>query len=617
MYGKMDGKYYSNQPAYPGFDPSVANILNASNENPAYTGGGPGYTSANTNTNLSNPAHKSEVRNLRLDLDWKLGNHDLQFGIDNDDDMDKDDGQIMTGPGYAWDYGTTTTPTTPIQTGQYTVAAPGTSCDFGQAQLAGCYVSKYVFETQATVRVKQRAEYVQDNWQITPSFLLNIGLRNDQFTNYNPAGQPYARLTKPQWAPRIGFSWDVFGDSSMKVFGNVGRYYLAMPTAIALRSAGAPTYTQQYYTYTGIDPATGYPTGVTPVATNAPGGVVPVNGEDGTAIDPKTVAAQNLKSSFQDQIVLGMQQQLSQSWVYGVTGIVNRMSRGIDDLYAAADTDPNYPQYPGPATEIYYTALAQGITIDKNNLSGSVLINPGSSNILVIPNDNGGYDRVKVTPDTFGFPKFKRKYYSLELYLEHQFDGKWWGKIDYVFSRSYGTTEGPVQSNIGQGGSSQTATEQWDFGQLMDGANGVQNNDQKHQLRMYGAYQITPEWMLGATYLIASGTPESCLGLYGPEELNIQGYGNSYHWCGGKRAPLGTTGFTPWTHQLSLQVDYRPAWAAHKLDFQVQVHNVFNEQKITQIYPSYGTTGAPGPDYLLPQGMEAPRYVQFGVTYDY
>jgi hypothetical protein len=293
------------------------------------------------------------------------------------------------------------------------------------------------------------------------------------------------------------------------------------------------------------------------------------------------------------------------------------MGRGIDDLYAAAATDPSYPQYPGPANQIYYTALAQGVTIDPSLLSGSVLINPGSTNILMVPNGNGGYDRVKVTPETFGFPKFKRKYYSLELYLEHQFDGKWWGKVDYVFSRSYGTTEGPVQSNIGQGGSSQTATEQWDFGQLMDGANGVQNNDQRHQLRIYGAYQISPEWLLGGTYLIASGTPESCLGLYGPEQLNIQGYGNSYHWCGGVRKPLGSTGYTPWTHQLNLQVDYRPAFADHKLDFSVQVHNVFNEQAITQIYPSYGSTQAPSAAYLLPQGMESPRYVQFGVTYDY
>lgn len=89
--------------------------------------------------------------------------------------------------------------------------------------------------------------------------------------------------------------------------------------------------------------------------------------------------------------------------------------------------------------------------------------------------------------------------------------------------------------------------------------------------------------------------------------------------------PPGSTGFTPWTHQLDLQLDYRPAFAGNRLDFQLQVHNVFNEQKVTQISAEYGTTAysatantpGPMPDYLSSLGMEAPRYVQFGITYDY
>jgi hypothetical protein len=72
-------------------------------------------------------------------------------------------------------------------------------------------------------------------------------------------------------------------------------------------------------------------------------------------------------------------------------------------------------------------------------------------------------------------------------------------------------------------------------------------------------------------------------------------------------------------------LDYRPAFAEHRLDFQLQVHNVFNEQNVTQYYYGYNQGGAPGPgevaainpQYLQPYSLEAPRYVQFGITYDY
>jgi hypothetical protein len=601
MVGKMHNSYYVEQPPIAGLTPDVANVLGSGNENPLY--GGPGITSLNTSTNISNPRHKSSVTNYRLDLDWRLGDHDLQFGIDNDNDVDINDGKAMTGPGFAWDYGKVD-PGKPVTSGVYNVAPPNTQPGGEQ----GYIVSKYVFVTSATVKVAQRAQYIQDNWQVTHNLLLNLGLRNDQFTNYNPAGVAYLRETSPQWAPRLGFSWDVLGDSSLKVFGNVGRYYIAMPSSVALRAAGAPLYTNQYYTYQGINPETGAPLNIHPLATNAPGGAVPSNNSDGTPIDPKTVAATNLKPEYQDQFVLGMQQQINSSWVYGVTGIVNRMGRAIDDW--------------GDQQVIYNQLIAQGAnpaTLKVSDLNGGYLINPGATNVIRVANEAGGYDEATITREQMGFQKLKRKYYALDMYLEHPFDGKWYGKVDYTFSRSYGNTEGPVQSSIGQGGSSQSSTEQWDFSQLMEYAGGVQANDQKHQLRAYGYYQLAPEWSVGAQLRIASGYPKFCLGAYGVDEISkFNNYGNTdYHYCGGKPMPPAANGRTPWTHQLDLQVAYRPLWAGKKLGFQVQVFNVFNEQNATQYDYGYGLTSAPESTYMLTAGSELPRYVQFGVTYDW
>ena len=69
---------------------------------------------------------------------------------------------------------------------------------------------------------------------------LSMGLRNDQFTNANNFGEKYLDA-KNQWAPRLGFAWDVNSDGSFKVFGNAGRYFLAMPNNVAIRGASAST----------------------------------------------------------------------------------------------------------------------------------------------------------------------------------------------------------------------------------------------------------------------------------------------------------------------------------------------------------------------------------------
>lgn len=201
-------------------------------------------------------------------------------------------------------------------------------------------------------------------------------------------------------------------------------------------------------------------------------GVYYVNGQNGSTVDPKLVSAQSLKAEYVDQFVLGMQQQfnmLDMSWVYGVSGTVNRMGRAIDDWYGS--------EYENVAI-IQQAAAAQGLAVDPNGILGSILINPGVTNTLTIPNGSGGYSQVKIPWADFRMPQLKRNYYALDMYLEHPFDGRWWGKIDYTYSRSYGDYEGPVMSATDQGGSSQSSTTRWDFSEIMSYANGLQANDQ-------------------------------------------------------------------------------------------------------------------------------------------
>jgi hypothetical protein len=622
LIGKMDGTYYTDQPGAVSDLPNIANS-SLQSVNGVTPNGGAGYSNAQTNPTVANPGHKSEEINFRFDLTYKLGDHTIQAGIDNQTTRDIQDGVLPTGPGYQWVYQNTAVAGTPI-----VGSTPGVSPYVAPINGAN-YVTKTIFITSTSVEVAQRAQYIKDTYQVTPNLLLNLGLRNDQFTNYNPDGVPYVNLHKPQWAPRLGFSWDILGDSSMKLFGNAGRYYMALPTGVALREASASTFTNQYYTYTGVT-STGIPTGLTPIYSCGQGcgaaAPVSLNNEYGQALDPGTVAATNLKASYQDSFVLGFQHQFAPSWDYGVTATWTKMERIIDDTGEGtlAICDALLAQNPNLLNQPAAAGADCGPSMYAN---ASILINPGSTETYKIKNLNGGYSYATVSPSQLGFPPSYRHFYSLETYLEHVWDGKWYAKVDYVYSKSYGTSEGPVQSNIGQGGASQSATEQWDYSQIMSNANGLQANNRKHVLKAYGTYQFLPEWSISANLQLASGTPVSCLGLYGPNQSNPGlGYGpGNYHWCGGNPTPTGTTGFTPWLHTLGLQLQYRPEWADKKLAFQIQVQNITNEQKVTQMESDYGSTLNPNPTYKSAFivnsagvfAVEQPRTVQFGITYDW
>jgi hypothetical protein len=68
---------------------------------------------------------------------------------------------------------------------------------------------------------------------------------------------------------------------------------------------------------------------------------------------------------------------------------------------------------------------------------------------------------------------------------------------------------------------------------------------------------------------------------------------------------------------LSLNVDYKPAWAEHRLDFNLAVFNVFNEQTTVFFNDFFGTTSSPNPDFGRVQDTRPPRSVRFSVSYDF
>jgi hypothetical protein len=52
-------------------------------------------------------------------------------------------------------------------------------------------------------------------------------------------------------SPRLGFSWDMKGDGTTKLFGNAGRYYLPLTNKLTDYFGGGTTDEHTYYVLNG------------------------------------------------------------------------------------------------------------------------------------------------------------------------------------------------------------------------------------------------------------------------------------------------------------------------------------------------------------------------------
>lgn len=553
-----------------------------------------------TQTSVSPDGIFEETRGGRFDIHWDIGQHRLKLGYDRN--LAHTFSGTQYAGGYVWVYSRTRNYNSPINA-RLGVGAPGPDSGVGGTSTEGWYVRRQYYTNLADVETKQYAWYLEDRWQVTDNLMLSLGLRNENFVNYNGEGKVYVQQ-KNQWAPRIGFSWDVLGDSTVKVFGNAGRYHLALPNNVAARAASKSLFTQEYFNYTGIDPVTGAPTGLTNIPVTDTGytcpgetHVVSSNLECGNARDPRVIAAKGLKPHYQDEYILGVQHQFSPNLAWGVKGRYRMLGSAIDDT----------------CTEV---------------LDGECYIfNPGIGNTFISIDDNGNATETHYTAEQLALPKLSRKYWALDSFVEYRgADNKWMARAEYTFSRNYGNTEGQLHSDLDTGGGGQSdvsVTQDWDHPQLMEGADGLLPNHRAHQLKLYGFYKFNDEWQMGASAIISSGRPLSCTSYY-PVASEQPYNGAYYHWCGlpgtpdYRFTPRGTSGFTPWTQDWNLNVQYRPAWAGKRLTLRMDVLNVFDQQKPAFRYMRYASDRVtPSNYYLQDMSYGSPRSVRFTARYDF
>jgi hypothetical protein len=516
----------------------------------------------------------------RIDGEWILGDHQLRFGYDNEK-WNTVGGARYSGGEYF----------------QYTNVVPGQTVLGGAVVPAGVteVVRRRVYENGGDVDVDQTAFYIEDTWQLTDNLLVYGGLRNESFDNKNPLGVSFTKIDN-QIAPRLGLSWDVNGDSTLKVFGNAGRYYLPIAANTNVRAGGSELDYREWFAFSGIDPITGRPVlgqqiGTRQVTSN------------GTVPNPLSVADRGLDPMFQEEFIIGFQKELFGTWSGGVRAIHRDLKRAIDDF---CDHRP-----------IEAWADDNGFEYDGANVPTCMLFNPGNGFAASIDVDgDGDLEQVELSAEDLGFDPIKRKYNAIEFFFERPFDGKWFMQGSWTIAHSYGNTEGYVNSDIGQDDAG--VTQAFDYPELMEGAYGNLPNDRRHTLKMFGAYKFNDQWQMGGNLLVQAGRPINCIGFYPDQNNEGASYGNSHFFCNGTLVPRGSVGRTPWQKTLDLNLEYRPEALAGKFAVKADVFNVFNAHTVTEVSETgEDAPGVAAAEYRLPTAFEAPRSVRLSVSYDF
>ncbi|UCC40055.1 MAG: TonB-dependent receptor [Candidatus Aminicenantes bacterium] len=385
------------------------------------------------------------------------------------------------------------------------------------------------------------ALYLQDSWTIADKLTLNVGVRAEtefiptfsddpKFSDVHPIDFKFG----DKLAPRLGFIYDVFGDSTLKVFGSFGLFYDVMKMSLAEGLYGGDKYVVTYYTLDTMEwEKIGTPEG--------DGFYLP--GTQVDRLDWRIPAIEStdpeLKPMTQSETSFGLEKQLSENVSFSARFVYKHLIKGIED-------------------------------IGQMTAEGEVYIigNPGFGTSSVID---------PTYPPT---PKAQRNYHALNISVDKRFSNNWFGGIAYTWSRLWGNYCG-LNSADEWGRNDPNTNRYWDYWFLMRDQNledsvGLLPTDRTHFLKVYGSYVFPFGLTVGTVINAYSGIPfttEITLN-------NQQGYYPNGRMDTGER--------TPFMFYSNLYAEYNLRIAdTYKIQFNINIDNVWNADTARRMYPNY------------------------------
>ncbi len=381
--------------------------------------------------------------------------------------------------------------------------------------------------------------FAQDSWKLGNYFTINGGIRWEAQDVRNRDGQSAFKLDQ-NWAPRVGFIWDVTHDSRSKVYANWGRFYESIPMDINIRAFGGEL---QCFCY-NFDPnaSNTIPDASAPARSSLLGSSV-------EPVDP------NLKGQYIDEWVGGFEYQLKSNIVVGAKYTHRNLGRVIEDFLI-----PDQGEY--------------------------FIANPGTG----LGTDMGFYDFVHTAPA----PQPKRVENAFEITGQKRLSHNWQFLASAVFSKLEGNYDGTFQASTGQ--LDPNINSAFDYADFLVNAQGRLSNDRNVQLKFLGTYEVSSGPVTGLQFGIGThwyaGTP-----------LNAYGYSTAYSNWEYYLVPRGSVGRGPSDWEADLHVSYPlRLGGTRRLDMIADIFNLFDRQAINAFDERYnlvsdGTCGG------IPDGL--------------
>jgi hypothetical protein len=366
--------------------------------------------------------------------------------------------------------------------------------------------------------------YAQDSWKAGAGLTVNAGIRWEG-QNVRDRDNVSAFKLTDNWAPRIGFVWDVARNNRSKLYANWGRFYESIPMDINIRSFGGEVSCFCYNFSPSAANILQDPAAPRPQA---------LNGGSVTPVDP------DLKGQYIEEWLAGFEYDLGRNFVVGAKYGHRELGRVIEDFLI-------------PEAGEYFIA------------------NPGTG----VGTEMGFYDG----HSTAAAPKAKRTNNAFEVNARKRFSNNWQFLASAVFSKLEGNYDGTYQVSTGQ--LDPNINSAFDYADFLVNADGKLSNDRLFSLKLDGSYEFSKGGLTGLNLGLSTH-------LYSGLPLNAYGYSFAYQNWEYYLVPRGSAGRGPKDWETDLQARYPIRISGpRRLVLQADIFNVFNRQAITALDERY------------------------------